>query len=58
MFVLKEAWSTISHHKGRTTLTALVVVIVSVASLTGLSILKAENTATTTNYDSLRAEDA
>lgn len=52
MFVLKEAWSTISHHKGRTTLTALVVVIVSVASLTGLSILKAENTATTTNYDS------
>ncbi len=52
MFVLKEAWATISHHRGRSTLAALTIVIVSMASLTGLSILKAENTATTTGYDS------
>ncbi|MCI1636441.1 ABC transporter permease [Bifidobacterium sp.] len=52
MFVLKEAWATISRHKGRSTLAALTIVIVSVVSLTGLSILKAENIATTTSYDS------
>jgi putative ABC transport system permease protein len=52
MFVLKEAWTTISHHRGRTTLAALTIVIVSVVSLTGLSMLKAQNVATTTSYDS------
>ncbi|PLS31797.1 peptide ABC transporter permease [Bifidobacterium margollesii] len=53
MFVLKNAWSAMWRRWWRTLLLMLLALAVSFGSMIGLSVLKAETTATTTDYDKL-----